>query len=145
MTSTAVVVGIDPGPPGRYGTVLLRTYVDRMPLVHVLDYDVVDDWLSRADLVALERFVIGHGTVRRTRVGTDDTLACIAHVREVTRRAGVRLVELPAGIVKPWATDERLALWGLSVKGDHHRDATRHALYAAVRTGLLPHNPKGLV
>jgi len=144
VSDTAMVVGVDPGPAERFGCVLLTTYVDRMPDVVVLPYDALDGWLSVVELVALERFVIGHGTVRRTRGGTAATLECIAHVHDVTARAGTRLLELPAGIVKPWATDERLALWGLTIKGDHHRDATRHALFAAVRTGLLPRNPEHL-
>jgi hypothetical protein len=44
-----------------------------------------------------------------------------------------------ASLVKTWATDKRLAAAGLldATKGmQHARDASRHALYAAVHTGM---------
>jgi hypothetical protein len=50
-----------------------------------------------------------------------------------------RVLVRPAGAVKPWATDERLAVAGLLVPDMRHaRDAARHALFAAVHDYAQP-------
>lgn len=133
------VLGIDPGP--RPGAVLLQIAGGMVVHAGRLRPDQIEDLIPAADLVALERFIVGRGTVRKTKAGTLETLAQIEQFRAVTHRAGVRLVEYPAGTVKPWATDDRLRAFGCYVPGDHDRDAARHALFAAVRSKLLPRRP----
>jgi hypothetical protein len=133
------VLGVDPGPtPGIVGLSIAAgavVEVDRWAL------DLLPGAIARAELVALERFILGRGTTRRTKAGSVATLAQIDQVRAWVHAAGVRLVEYPAGTVKPWATDNRLRAFGCYVTGDHDRDAARHALFAAVRSNLLPRRP----
>ena len=140
----ARIIGIDPGPTP--GLVVLTTYADRITAVTKLDAPAPDlrglgEQLADAALVGMERFVIGRGTARKTKAGTAATIEQVGRLREECSRAGVRLVEHPAGVVKPWATDDRLRAYGCYVTGNHHRDAVRHALYAAVRAGYLPRRP----
>ena len=140
----ARIIGIDPGPTP--GLVVLTTYADRITAVTKLDAPAPDlrglgEQLAMASLVSMERFVLGRGTARKTKAGTEKTLAQVAEVRAMCEKMGVRLVQYPAGVVKPWATDERLRAFGCYVTGNHHRDAVRHALYAAVRAGYLPRRP----
>ena len=140
----ARIIGIDPGP--KPGLVVLTTYAGRITAVTKLDGPApdlsgLDAQLARASLVSMERFVIGRGTARKTKAGTAATIEQVGRLREDCSRAGVRLVEHPAGVVKPWATDDRLRAYGCYVTGNHHRDAVRHALYAAVRAGYLPRRP----
>jgi hypothetical protein len=52
---------------------------------------------------------------------------------------GVRLTQRSAGLVKPWATDKRLAAAGLTEateKFTDARDAGRHALFDACQRGM---------
>ena len=135
----ARIIGIDPGP--KPGLVVLTTYAGRITTVTKLDLRGLGEQLADAALVGMERFVIGRGTARKTKAGSLETLAYIEQVRAWVHAAGVRLVEYPAGTVKPWATDDRLRAFGCYVPGDHDRDAARHALYAAVRAGYLPRRP----
>jgi hypothetical protein len=86
-------------------------------------------------LLAVEQFVV---SARAARSATP-------HAGRVTRALIAELgdLEVPiftrnAAMVKTWATDRRLDAAGLldSTKGmGHARDASRHALYAAVRCG----------
>ena len=135
----ARIIGIDPGP--KPGLVVLITYVGRITTVTKLDLRGLGEQLADAALVGMERFVIGRGTARKTKAGTEKTLTQVAEVRAMCEKMGVRLVQYPAGVVKPWATDDRLRAYGCYVTGNHHRDAVRHALYAAVRAGYLPRRP----
>ena len=139
FATSARIVGIDPGP--KPGLVVLTTYVGRITTVTKLDLRGLGEQLADAALVGMERFVIGRGTARKTKAGTAATIEQVGRLREECSRAGVRLVEHPAGVVKPWATDDRLRAYGCYVTGNHHRDAVRHALYAAVRAGYLPRRP----
>ena len=144
MGGQARIVGIDPGPAP--GLVVLTTYDGRITAVTkldgpALDFRGLDEQLAQSSVVSMERFVIGRGTARKTKAGTEKTLAQIAEVRALCVRMGARLVQFPAGVVKPWATDNRLRAYGCYVTGDHDRDAVRHALYAAVRAGYLPLRP----
>ena len=144
MGGQARIVGIDPGPAP--GLVVLHTFANRVLGVNkldgpALDFRGLDEQLTKAALVSMERFVLGRGTARKTKAGTEVTLAQVAGLRELCEKAGVGLVQYPAGVVKPWATDDRLRAFGCYVTGNHHRDAVRHALYAAVRAGYLPRRP----
>jgi hypothetical protein len=133
------VLGIDPGP--KPGAVLVQVAGGLVVHAGALRPDQIESMIPAADLVSLERFIVGRGTLRKTKAGTVETLAQIEQFRAAAQAAGVRLVQYPAGTVKPWATDERLRAYGCYVAGDHHRDAARHALFAAVRSGLLPRRP----
>lgn len=86
-------------------------------------------------LLAVEQFVV---SARASKSATPHagriTRALIAELEDV----GVPLFTRNASMVKTWATDKRLEAAGLlaSTKGmGHARDASRHALYAAVRCG----------
>ncbi len=144
FATSARIVGIDPGP--KPGLVVLHVCDEHVVRVTKLDGPALDfrglgEQLADAALVGMERFVIGRGTARKTKAGTAATIEQVGRLREECSRAGVRLVEHPAGVVKPWATDDRLRAYGCYVTGNHHRDAVRHALYAAVRAGYLPRRP----
>jgi hypothetical protein len=100
---------------------------------------IVSALLARRPLaehvLAVEQFVVG---ARASRSSS-------AHAGRVTRALISELGELGADVftrsaamVKPWATDQRLHAAGLllATKGmGHARDASRHALYAAVHMG----------
>ena len=133
------VLGIDPGPTP--GVVLLLIAGQQVVGVEKYTPEFVEACMLQANLVALERFILGRGNIRNTKYRTAATLAQIDTYRDMAHRHGVRLVEYPAGTVKPWATDDRLRAFGCYVPGDHDRDAARHALFAAVRSNLLPRRP----
>lgn len=147
------IIGVDPGPTT--GIVALRPV--GVPLIIQTNAAaailVVESLIRQANdeprrqpvLLAVEKFVIGrasmragqHGEVTRDLIGRLEAVARIVHV-------GVQIhqefVQRSASEVKPWATDLRLAAAGLvePTKGmNHARDAGRHALFAAVRAGLL--------
>lgn len=128
------VLGIDPGPkPG-----IVELHIRDGKCVARTLRSLPESYTPYA-LVALERYVIGSGTVRKTREGTSATLDMIGVVRDVCQREGVPMVTQAAVQVKPWATDARVKAYvGRDVRGDHHRDAARHALFAAVQRGWLP-------
>lgn len=144
-----LVIGVDPGPttgivafehPGWLlpnGIRVVQCSANAaVTLVRTL---VAQRW---SVLLAVERFVVGRGSMRAGQHGT------------VTRELIGALQSLYEGLdgplgwrarsaseVKPWATDERLAAAGLldPTKGmGHARDAARHALYAAVRDCGMP-------
>jgi hypothetical protein len=98
--------------------------------------------LQRPDLVAVEKFVVSRRSGRSsTAQAGEQARLIIGGVARLCQEHGVRFVQRPAGIVKPWATDRRLDAAGLlaPTKGmGHARDAARHALYAAVRDLGLP-------
>lgn len=152
MTRSQHYIGIDPGP------------VPGMVHLHVrgrrLDVDVVQCTNRTAPLllwalldsgrslqerapavVALERFVVGRGSMKTAAAG-EVTRTLIGKLeREAEDQPNVVVVRRSAAQVKPWATDERLEAAGLleATKGMRHaRDAARHALYAAVHDGGLP-------
>lgn len=142
------ILGIDPG--GTTGWALLsitsegRRHLTRWrhgqstgSLTDLL-LDNVGRMIRRDDLVAVEDFVIGS---RAVRASTEAALVryVIDTAADQCRQAGARFVLRPAGRVKPWATDDRLkACDGYCVGMRHSTDAARHALYAAVKAGLLP-------
>jgi hypothetical protein len=64
-----------------------------------------------------------------------------ARLLSVLDQASVPVRFAAAGNVKPWATDRLLqaaGLWGVAGTSAHVRDAARHCLFAAVRSGQLP-------
>lgn len=131
------VAGLDPGP--KPGTVLLA--IDRDARSVTAHAGVPLCSLLSADFVAVERYVVQprSGQVR-DKGAQAETLVMAEEYAAKTRaeKGAKRLQYLGPGSVKPWATDRRLDRYGLLVKGQHHRDSVRHALYFAVRLGLLP-------
>jgi hypothetical protein len=95
-------------------------------------------------VLAVEQFVVSN---RAARSSTPEagrvTRALIAELGDL----GVHVFLRNASLVKTWATDKRLEAAGLldATKGmGHARDASRHALYAAVHCGITtdPLSPK---
>lgn len=136
------LLGLDPGP--KPGVVMLTLEDQRLVAVEVLNVDPADvpTIIGQADLVAVERFLVGPGTVRKSRDGSALAMSQAVTWFNLARTAGKPTQYLPAGSVKPWSTDHKLGAWGLygptAGEGGHHRDAARHALFMAVRRNLLP-------
>lgn len=119
---------VEPTQHGGMDTLLL----DLLPLLK----------LGGEKLVAIEKFVVSRRSGRSaTAQAGEQARLIIGGVAQLCQQHGVRLVQRPAGVVKPWATDRRLDAAGLlaPTRGmGHARDAARHALYAAVRDLRLP-------
>ena len=135
------VLGIDPGVTT--GLCLLTIQGRRIvALTRGADLEPVGSRIPWVDYVAIERVVIGNATVRRTRGGTVAALTKAEGWAAEARKYERPLQYMPAGNVKPWASDAQLKAWGLydltAGGGGHDRDACRHALFMAVRRGLLP-------
>lgn len=130
------VLGIDPGP--QPGIVMLDVQGGAIVSWRAVPAAELDAAVRSADLVSVERFRISQRTVKSTKAGSTATIEQIGHICGLAAAAGVRVVQYGPDAVKPWATDQRLRAWRLSPKGDHYRDAARHALYAAVQARLLP-------
>lgn len=141
------VIGVDPGPtPGLVGLLIDEHRIVRTDVVqctHGISADVLRSLIGLEGpvIVQLETFVIGRGSMRAGTAGaiTRQNLTVLHHVAEtslVVSKIDVRT----ASQAKGWATDERLERAGLDVyvKGMRHaRDAARHALYLATRSGVL--------
>lgn len=145
MQTTVTVLGLDPGPrPGIVGLTITDGQLVRVRVAPP-EAGPVPGMIAAADLVAVERFMVGPGTARKTRGATGLTMAQAEAWADAARRYGRKLQYLPAGSVKPWATDHKLKVWGLYAvtagAGGHARDAARHALFYAVRAGALPIYP----
>lgn len=151
-----LVVGVDPGAttgicgliydhdnlgPYWYDSIILQCAASDAKdlIIGVIDrhrrerYDVT---------LAVEQFVVG------PRAGKSATAEAGRITRELiadlTGRAPMHV--RPAVTVKRWATDKRLQAAGLyaPTRGrPHARDAARHALYIAVRTGVT-RDPLGM-
>jgi len=150
MTAARLVIGVDPGGTVGIATltygdgVLLRNEVLQcspgllLPILELLTTT------NLACLLAVERFVVGPRAARSsTPAAGRVTRGLISDIlREYKACASaVVLKERAAAVVKPWATDTRLAAAGLldPTKGmPHARDAVRHALYAAVHDSGIP-------
>lgn len=95
---------------------------------------------DREPLIAVEQFVVGARAARSSSAHAGRiTRALITELSELADAEGATLFLRAAAMVKPWATDRRLDAAGLlaATEGMHHaRDAARHALYAAVKTGV---------
>jgi hypothetical protein len=93
-------------------------------------------------VVAMERFVVSRRAGRSKTSGAGEQARnIIGAVTSLCQEAGVPVVLRSASQVKAWATDNRLEAAGLlaPTRGlPHARDATRHALYAAVWDCGLP-------
>ena len=140
VPDAVTVGGVDPGP--KPGTCLL-VIAGRDVASVVTGMDPQE--LLTADYLAVERYVLQPRSGRQQDKAAQTATLVMAEELASARRAlrvdaklVGRLQYLGPGNVKPWATDRRLERYGVLVKGGHHRDAVRHALYYAVAAGLLP-------
>ena len=129
--ASRLVVGIDPGPkPGVFSRVITNQRI----MSHKWHDDIPEALDLHPDLVSVEAFVIGNRTAR-TR-GHQASKTTIAQT-EWVKASGLRVLSFNAGTVKKWATDTKLHTLGIYGNNSHRRDAARHAVYAAYRTGML--------
>lgn len=145
-------IGIDPGPvPGivhlekRGSRLLVDAIQCTSGVAPTLLYSLLNECRSclgqAPAIVAIERFVVGRGSMKGGRAGevTRDLIGRLQ--KQAADQPNVKVVMRSASEVKPWATDDRLAHADLlePTKGMRHaRDAARHALFAAVKDGGLP-------
>lgn len=146
-----LVVGVDPGLTTGLAalTFLEGELVDSQIAVQVHGSEgvvpFVQALMGRYDnvwtLLSVEAFVIGGRSGRSsTPAGGRVARRLIGALSECGADA---FTSYPAATVKPWATDIRLQAAGIlaATKGmSHARDASRHALYAAVHRGVA-HDP----
>lgn len=145
-----VIVGIDPGPePG-----VVALWCSGGVVVHVDTY--TDPWVALRNLqwgpgmpellvwVAVERFIVGRGTIRKTRPASMETIAQAEQLRAEARALTPHVQFLPAAAVKPVVTDAKLTAYGVTgLPTRHHRDAARHALFMALKHGAVKVTPVG--
>lgn len=146
------VIGIDPGPvPGLVELVYLNHKLSDVHVVQCTANIAVPVFLTLLaersatawdTTVQIERFVIGRRSSRSSTASAGEaTRALIGALQHEAEGLGATCVLQNAGLVKPWATDERLDAAGVlaATKGmTHARDAGRHALYAACRVANHP-------
>ena len=141
MSGLQLIIGVDPGPtPGVVGVLCRSGQIDT-----VATFATPQEAISYAEglgvrpWVAVERFIVGRGTARKTRAGSMETITQAETVREAVKARGWPLQFLPAGSVKPIVTDARLKSYGLwpYLQDRHQRDAARHAVYMALKHGAL--------
>ena len=135
------VCGIDPGP--KPGFVVLGFWHQRLAGFRCVDFGPEDivAWIEENTEIsywAVERYQ-QRPTRTKNAAAQDMTLVQAAACRAAAQaRPQTRVVQfLPPGTVKPWATDERLAEFGIQITNRHHRDAARHALYLAAKMGFV--------
>ena len=135
------VCGIDPGP--KPGFVVLGFWHQRLAGFRCVDFGSEDivAWIEENAEIsywAVERYQ-QRPTRTKNAAAQDMTLVQAAACRAAAQaRPQTRVVQfLPPGTVKPWATDERLAEFGIQITNRHHRDAARHALYLAAKMGFV--------
>lgn len=138
------IVGIDPGPEP--GVVVL--WCSDGAVAHVTTY--TDPWVALRDMqrgpglpplavwVAVERFIVGRGTIRKTRAASMETIAQAEQLRADARALTPHVQFLPAAAVKPVVTDAKLTAYGITrLPTRHHRDAARHAVFMGLKHGAL--------
>ena len=135
------VCGIDPGP--KPGVVVLGFWHQRLAGFRCVDFGPEDIvvWIEENAEIsywAVERYQ-QRPTRTKNAAAQDMTLVQAAACRAAAQaRPQTRVVQfLPPGTDKPWATDERLAEFGIQITNRHHRDAARHALYLAAKMGFV--------
>lgn len=146
------VVGIDPGPEpgvvvlwcsGGY-VVRVDTYTDPWAALQAVQAATASPEPRNRPWVAVERFVVGRGTIRKTRAASMETIAQAERLRADAHQLTPHVQFLPAAAVKPVVTDAKLAAYGVTgLPSRHHRDAARHALFMALKHGAVKVAPVG--
>lgn len=139
-----VIVGVDPGVTT--GLTRLTFTSGAKPEYRLAQTDpdtaleLVGYWLDQAidpdtrTMLAVEKFVVSG---RSGRSGTAEagaiTRELIGRLTSLAVGAGVDMACRPAGAVKPWATDTRIAAAGITIppKMRDAADAVRHSLFCA--------------
>lgn len=148
---STLIIGVDPGlttgvlamlVQGRKVSdpiaVQIHGHEGVVPFVRALLERAARD--ERQPLIAVESFVIGNRAARSSSAAAGKVTRDLIGALQELYAAGCEVVTRPAAAVKPWATDRRLEAAGLleaCVGMGHARDAARHALFAAVKAGLL--------
>jgi hypothetical protein len=147
-----VVLGADPGPTT--GLILAAWDTDRLVLVECLALECTGamapkllDVLLRTPYGVMARRAGGEAFVTRARsqslrgASASGMATIIGELSSVAEAHGLTMALRSAGLVKPWATDKRLAAAGLiepTEKFTDSRDAARHMLFCAVHDCGLP-------
>ena len=136
-------IGIDPGPTT--GIVLLRLDGTRLSALAeiyqcnagaaggLLRYLLLRQSDHEHGRAGMEPFIRSNGPGTAMRPG-QVTADQVADLNQILTEHGVPCSAQRAALVKPWATDKRLAVAGLlelTPGSTHARDAARHALYCA--------------
>lgn len=157
MPKPRLIIGVDPGPiPGIAGLWSHSADKDKRSWSdvefafaqcdHETLMDVIDSWYdsvpTESILIATETYVISNRSGRSsTSDARDATLYVVNKVTAYADDQGIARVTRPAGIVKKFATNDRLMaarLLGATTGCTHARDASRHMVYAAVEDGGFP-------
>ena len=141
MSRYQLIIGVDPGPQPGVVAVLCRDGAVEKACVFPGPEDAFRfvGELRVRPWVAVERFVVGRGTIRKTRGASMETIAQAQDLAADVKARGWPLQFLPAGSVKPIVTDARLKSYGVwpYLQDRHQRDAARHAVYMALKHGAL--------
>lgn len=154
------VIGVDPGPTPGFVRLDMDAYgrfigIDVVQCSAKVAPEVIGLLLGNhpgPTSAQIEKFVPGRksraggraSSVTRDMVGLLEGAYAgyLGRIADVTGQCPAgKVVQRSASEVKPWATDERLDTVGLldATKGMRHaRDAARHALFLAVKSGHLP-------
>lgn len=151
-----LIIGIDPGPVPGIASLWVHTAAG-IPYWNDVEFgfgqcdpdtlmDLLDSWTDPfppdSIILATETYVIGNrsgkSSAPKARYATIDLLE---RAKNYADQHGIARVTRPAGIVKPFATNERLDSAGLlaaTTGSTHARDASRHLLYCAVHDCGFP-------
>lgn len=141
-----IIIGVDPGgTTGIFGLWLnnhtvMDTYPAQSKGVETCLRIVQSLSTFGTMWLAVESFVVGPRAAKSASSAAGQEARDIITALKLRHR-GVRIYERPAVVVKRWATNQRLEAAGLlaiTTGMPHARDASRHALYSAVREGYLP-------
>lgn len=146
MTNLMRALGVDPG--GTTGIALVEVTSDSGPMrwsveSHQFPVEQAMIWLHEAialgqadiDLVAVERYQVTSRTAKFSQQMSAPEI--IGAVRAFSLINPTEFVlQSPADAKTVW-TNKRLMAADILVKGDHARDATRHACLALLRRGIV--------
>lgn len=130
-----VCIGIDPGPTTGIAICWagIQPEWSLIQCTHDVVFELLDGLLNPL-VLAVETYVVG---ARSGKSSTPDagriTRELVGNLTAWAVLNGLRGVQRPAALVKPWATDERLAAAGIVAAKSgmrHALDAARHGLYA---------------
>lgn len=144
-----IILGVDPGETTGWAMLECLGHSGLVPVIgqlkgHGGTLYMLELLLEKADMLAVESFVVGRGSMRSGAAGAW-TRELVGVLPALAEARGKRWVLRTAAQVKPWATDKRLAAVRANLVGlPHAADALRHALFSAVRDHGRP-DPLGFV